>query len=419
MRRSAISFQRSALGFLFPRARVTAREGLRLQVGGRKRSAPDNARRMRPLFIISDLEMGGAQKVVLTVLRHLARNVVNPELALVSGKGPLSVDLPKGTPIHELNAGRVRYAPLKVLKLCWSLRPDVVISTVGHLNILLLLLRPFLPTHTAVVIREANTPSIRLLYTRHPRVYGLAYRALYPLCDRLICNCSHMRDDMIAHFGFPPQRITVIPNPVDVSKISLQILSAENPYQDGNVQVASVGRMEYQKGFDLLLKAFHRSRKIIRNLSLTLVGDGPRRKALETLSAELGISDAVTFVGEKKNPYPYMAHADFVVSSSRWEGSPNTVLESLACGTPVLAFNCPGGIAEIINDEKNGWLIPAEDWQGMSEKMVQIVMERSWSGMKGATLLPEKYLCGNVVVRWEDVLLEVVSRRGAKDPKGN
>jgi glycosyltransferase involved in cell wall biosynthesis len=368
---------------------------------------------MRPLFIVSDLEMGGAQRVVLTVIRHLRRSGFQPALALVSENGPLSSELPEDIPIHKLGAGRVRYAFLKILNLCRALKPDAVISTVGHLNLLLLSLKYFLPRHTAVIVREANTPSIRLQHTRHPHLYRAAYRGLYPLCDRLICNCSYMKEDMSSHFGFPPARISVIPNPVDMEKISGELRSAESPYPGKDIQIASVGRLDHQKGFDLLLKAFQKSREKIRNMRLTIVGDGPQRKALEKHAAELAVLDAVVFAGQKKNPFPYMAHADFVVSSSRWEGSPNTVLESLACGTPVLAFDCPGGTAEIIDNEKNGWLIPAGNWQRMGDKITQVVIEKSWQAMKGGSLLPEKHLCENVVCQWEEVL-RTASRKDAK-----
>jgi glycosyltransferase involved in cell wall biosynthesis len=360
---------------------------------------------IRPLFIISDLEMGGAQRVVLTITRHLKRRGLQPELALVSENGPLSCELPDDIPVHRLKARRVRYAFSKILRLCRALQPDAVISTVGHLNILLLLSKPFLPRHTAVIVREANTPSIRLLHTRHPSLYRLAYRTLYPLCDRLICNCSYMKKDMCAHFGVSSSRTWVVPNLVDVEGITNKVLSAENPYHDNAIQLAAVGRMDHQKGYDLLLRAFQKSLKLLRNnIRLTLVGDGPQRHSLVGLARQLGISESVSFAGQKKNPYPYMAHADLTVSSSRWEGSPNVVLESLACGTPVLAFDCPGGTAEIIGDGRNGWLVPAGNWKRMGEKIAQTVTEKSWLAMKGKDLLPPKHRCENVVEQWVGIL---------------
>lgn len=350
--------------------------------------------------------MGGAQRVILNVLRHLNGNGIHPELALVSERGPLSGELPHGIPIHRLRAGRVRYAWTKILRLCRALQPDVVISTVVHLNILLLLLKPFMPRNMAVVIREANTPSIRLKHTRHPKLYGFSYRTFYPFSDRIVCNCRFMKADLISNFGTPPNRISVIRNPVDVKRLSSQILSEANPYPPGRIHLASVGRLHDQKGFDLLLRSFAHCLKKIPSVHLTIVGDGPERKRLRRMAVDLGISEEVTFAGQKPYPYSYMAHADFLICSSRWEGSPNAVLESLACGTPVLAFDCPGGTKEILEENRNGWLVPAGDWEAMGEKMVRIITEKSWSAMKGKKLLPEEYLIENVVKRWEEVLQE-------------
>jgi glycosyltransferase involved in cell wall biosynthesis len=184
-----------------------------------------------------------------------------------------------------------------------------------------------------------------------------------------------------------------------------QIRAEKNPYCGPEIQIVSVGRLNYQKGFDLLLRAFHRCHGRLSNTRLTVVGEGPEEGSLRMLAQEYGISGAVSFVGQKMNPFPYMVHADFLVLSSRWEGSPNTVLEALGCGTPVLAFDCPGGTAEIITEGKNGWLVPAEDWEGLAERMIRIVEGKAWSGLKGGNLVPERHRCGNVVHQWEAVLV--------------
>lgn len=371
----------------------------------------DTAAVMRPLFIVSDLEVGGAQRVVVTVLRHLSRKGHKPHLAVVTQKGPLSSDLPGEITTHELKARRVRFSFIRVLRLCWAIRPDVVISTVGHLNILLLLLKPFMPKGTAVVIREANTPSIRLKHTRHPRLYGFCYRNFYPFSDKLVCNCRYMKEDLVSHFGAASNRISVIQNPVDVKRISSQILSETDPYPPDRIHIVSVGRLQYQKGFDLLLRSFKQCLGNISGVHLTIVGEGPERDRLRSMTADLGISEEVTFTGQKQPPFAYMAHADFLVCASRWEGSPNAVLESLACGTPVLAFDCPGGVSEIVEEGRNGWLVPAEDINGMTEKMSEIIAERSWLGMKGRNLLPSEYLIENVIRRWEDVLQKIMEEK--------
>ena len=84
-------------------------------------------------------------------------------------------------------------------------------------------------------------------------------------------------------------------------------------------------------------------------------------KKLKKLASELGLSTQVAFKGFVQNPYPYMAQADLFVLSSRYEGCPNAVLEAMACGTPVVAFRCKGGMDEIIDDGVNGWLAEPEN----------------------------------------------------------
>jgi glycosyltransferase involved in cell wall biosynthesis len=365
--------------------------------------------RLRPLFILADLEAGGAQRVILTVLRHLNRSAFDPHLAIVSKSGPLVEEIPGNVRIHDLKIGRVRYALPSILMLCRSLRPETVVSTLGHLNLALLAGKPFFPRTSRLVVREANTPSLRLRHTKRPAMYGFLYRALYPLADRVICNSQYMRKDVLEQLTLRLPKTVIIPNPVDMERIEKKVHGGGNPYSDHQVErhLVAVGRLNYQKGFDLLLRAFKKSMEGIPNLHLTIVGDGPEAKSLTRLADRLGILEAVTFAGHQDNPYPFMAHADLLVSSSRWEGLPNVVLESLACGTPVLAFDCPGGTREIIRDGENGWLVPLPDLDAMSGRMVSVARGEDKLALTGGALLPSEYHCRNVVEKYERLLVSV------------
>ncbi len=360
----------------------------------------------RCLFILADLEPGGAQRVILTVLRHLDPEVFDPYLAVVDSMGPMAIDIPREVEVHRLGGSRVRYSLPALYLVIRKLRPQVVVSTLGHLNLALLATRELLPQSTRLLVREANTPSVRLKQTSHPRLYQWAYQRLYPLADRVICNASFMKDDLVERFSIPPEKIAIIPNPVDRERIGVRLAGKKNPYQVGEVRLVSVGRLNRQKGVDLLLRAMQEVSNDLPELRLTVVGAGEERKALEVLTRQLGLDRVVTFVGHQDNPYPFMAHADLFVSSSRYEGSPNAVLESLACGTPVLAFDCPGGTREIITEGRNGWLVPAEDTRAMAAKLVEVVRNRAWETMDSRNLLPEAFECGNAVKAYEDVLLE-------------
>ena len=206
----------------------------------------------------------------------------------------------------------------------------------------------------------------------------------------------------------------MIPNPVDIKKIHESLENSPSPYKPGSIHLVSVGRLNYQKGYDLLLKILKQCLEKVKELHLTIMGEGSEEKSLKKMAAELELGDSVCFIGHQDNPYPFMNHADLFISSSRWEGLPNAVLESLACGTPVLAFDCPGGTNEIIVDDKNGWLVPSEDIEAMSGKIVALVRQKKWLKFKNEVLLPEKFICENVVRSYEKIMIksnsDIISR---------
>jgi glycosyltransferase involved in cell wall biosynthesis len=359
----------------------------------------------RVLFILADLGPGGAQRVILRLLNHLRGDNIEYHLAIIRSQGLLRKEIPGHLPLHDLKARRVRYAPLKILSLCRSLQPSVIVSTLGHLNVSLLMLKPFLPRRTRLIVREANTPSVRLQHTSAPFLYRFLYRRTYPLADRVICNSDYMRRDLVEGFSLPPVKIRVISNPVDTVRIEEEIKKVGSPYDQGNRNLVSVGRLHYQKGFDLLLRAFEKAAQRDPRLRLTLVGDGSELARLKKLAGRLSVGAKVVFAGHQDNPFPYMHCADLFISSSRWEGSPNTVLESLACGTPVLAFDCPGGTAEILREGENGWLVQQGDWQGLGQKITDVIdVKRKLK----RELLPEQYKIENVIAMWEGMFADLM-----------
>ena len=362
--------------------------------------------KLRPLFILADLEAGGAQGVILTVIRHLNRQNFEPHLGIIKKDGPRAKEIPDNVHIHDLGVSRVRYALPSIIRLCRTLRPDTVVSTLGHLNLSLLAVKSFLPQHTCLIVREANTPSIRIQYTRYPILYRFLYQRLYPLADRVICNSKYMQKDLVNSFPLPVENTIVIPNPVDSERIDQFLLDGHNPYRSGRYHLVSVGRLNYQKGFDLLLKAFDKSLKKVPDLHLTIVGEGSEEEFLKRLADNLGVMESITFTGHRENPFPFMAYADLFISSSRWEGLPNAVLESLACDTPVLAFDCPGGTGEIIRQGKNGWLVPSRDFGAMGDKIVELAKSNQCQDLQTGSLLPEEYGCQNVVKQWEELLMK-------------
>lgn len=324
----------------------------------------------RLLFVLPHLQPGGAERVSTALLRGLSRERFELHLALVSAHGDLLARVPEDVAVHDLAAGRVRRAPIPVVRLVRRLRPDVVFSTLAYLNFGLLLLRSTLPARTPLVVREAVAASQQIADYPRERVWAAGYRWLYPRADAIVCPARVVIDDLVRNFGCPQERMRYIPNPVDVDALRTAAASAPSPFSGPGPHLLGVGRLEPQKGFDLLIDAFAAlaaSGGPLARAQLWIAGEGAERGALAARATQRGLADRVHLVGFLPDPYPWMRHADLFVLSSRWEGLPNVVLEVLACGTPVVAFDSPGGAREILHDVAASRLVPAGDSSALSD----------------------------------------------------
>ena len=137
-----------------------------------------------------------------------------------------------------------------------------------------------------------------------------------------------------------------------------------------------------QKGFDILIESFFYVKQRHPSARLVILGEGlgiqNQRNILEAKVAALGLEKAVLMPGHDDNPYKFMSRCAVFVSSSRWEGLPNAVLEAMACGATLVATDCPGATEEeSIEHGKNGWLVPTEDVLALADA-IDKVLSGNW-----------------------------------------
>jgi glycosyltransferase involved in cell wall biosynthesis len=326
--------------------------------------------KIKILWVLPSLAGGGAERVVVTLLRHLDRDRFESSLAVVNMQNAIYLgDLPGDVELLDLKCKRVRYALPRILMLVRKRRPDIVFSTLGHLNLAIAFLKPLLPKCTHYVAREASVVSkVRYLH-RWPRLVSWLYRCLYRRFDRIICQSQPMLEDLLNTYNLPPGKALVIPNPIDVElvrKRSLETFQLSGFHQDRfNVVVA--GRLSHEKGMDVLLQAVAMCGDI--PINVVVLGEGMLRQDLENQAHVLGVSNRVKFIGFQPNPYPYFACADLFVLSSHVEGFPNVVMEALICGTPVVATPCAEMLTQILGDGANGWLAERIDAGALAEAL--------------------------------------------------
>ncbi len=302
------------------------------------------------LFIVPTLRGGGAERVVVTLVRHLDPTRFEATLAVVDTRDAVyRKDVPDDVEFVDLECARVRHAIPKILRLVWRVRPDVVFSTLGNLNLVLAALRPFMPRRTAFIGREATIVSERLKEFERPALWRLAYRALYPRFDAVVCQSRYMQKDLVEKHGLPIAKTVVINNPVDLERIAADLPAQRRRHRETGepLRLVAAGRLSDVKRFDLLLDALALLRDL--NIQLTILGDGPLMADLRRQIARLALDRSVTLLGFRSDPHKYFAESDALVLSSRYEGFPNVVLEALACGIGVITTPAVGGVSEIVS----------------------------------------------------------------------
>lgn len=302
--------------------------------------------RPRVVFVLPALTAGGAERVLITLMNGIDRTEFAPAMLCVNDGGPLRYLAGDELPFRSLSSTghlRVLHAIPRLYRALRDMKPDIVVSTMAHMNFVILLLRPFFP-RTRFIVREAITPSFILkLHPLLKPAVAAAYALLYPMAFRVISPAQMIRDEFIKIFRMNPRKHVLLPNPVDAEKMRGDGRAAP-PLPPGTVRFVAAGRLNNQKGFDRLIDILPR---IQGDWHLTILGEGEERAALAAQIEKLNLQSRVSLPGFSPNPWPLYAAADALLLPSRCEGMPNVALESLCCGTPVIAMEEAGGIVEI------------------------------------------------------------------------
>lgn len=203
----------------------------------------------------------------------------------------------------------------------------------------------------------------------------LLIKIFYKQADLIIPVSKKLEEDCKKIVGTKVP-IYHIPNMYPIDEIKSKAnepLPEKFNFLENKKYIINVGSLCYQKGQDLLIKAYSKLSDIKDNYNLVLVGRGPDKDKLVNLTNELGLNDRVIFIDFQNNPYPFIKHAEIFVLSSRYEGFPNVLMEAMICGVPVVSFDCPTGPNEIIDNEVDGILVSNIDETQLSYSIQNLV----------------------------------------------
>jgi glycosyltransferase involved in cell wall biosynthesis len=339
------------------------------------------------IFILVNMGDGGAERTAINLLNHLQQYGIDAKIGLIKKEGDAYsvpnrqiIDIPES---HNeklfkfLSKLRVKkldflYYIYRIKSIISFERPDVIMSfNYGPHFATYFALKLIKGEKPIWIVREGTNAAFELKnnwkYRLLPKVFNSA--------DGIIAISNGIKDGLMHNFNIISEKIEVIYNPVDLvdikekSKNYLKNLP-QKPY------LLAVGRLVYEKGFDILINAF-RDIAMNYNINLVILGEGPLKSVLKNQVLSLNLGDRVLFMGFQKNPYPFFSSAEAFILSSRSEGFAHVIVEALACRTPVISSDCKYGPNEILQNGKYGILYPPEDITALREAIKYIHKEKN------------------------------------------
>ncbi len=325
----------------------------------------------RILYVITDLEVGGAERCLVRLATHMHRLGWRVAVCSLMPAGALAGQLAAaGIRCCQLGLTGWWHLPAAAMRLACLMaqfRPAIVHTFLFHANVLARLVARSLGVSAVV-------GSVRVA---EPRRWHLAAETLTArLADRLVCVSRTVAEYMVERAHVPGRLIEVIPNGVDVEHFAqAQPISREQLGVPADAPLLiSVARLDEQKGWDTLLAALARASSAVPGVYLAAVGDGPLRGQLQRLAERLGIRDRLVLLGRRDDVPQLLRAADLFVLASRWEGMPNALLEAMAAGLPVLA-TAAHGCSELISDGATGRLVPVGDAAALGNAIIQLLTD--------------------------------------------
>jgi len=335
------------------------------------------------VFILPSLAVGGAERNLIRIANNLFDQGVNIHFLVISGGSDNGEHLNPDIPLTFLNKKRVSTSILALYSFLQASKPTTLLSTLTHLNIVVMIVRGFLVRPPKIILRVECVLSQMIAdeSLNHTifSIYPFFIKRFFKKADKLIAISKGVKHDLNTNFKVPLSKIEIIYNPAIPDNIGEYLkglieealLEKKRNYQ----LIFGVGRLTRQKGFDTLIRAFHHLNDT--RTQLVIIGEGSERKNLEKLISDLNCEDRVFLIGEVSNPFKYMKLADVFVMSSRYEGFGNVLVEALASGAEAVATDCLSGPSEILNSGKYGRLVPIDDHELMSDAIKEALYGKS------------------------------------------
>jgi glycosyltransferase involved in cell wall biosynthesis len=335
-------------------------------------------------FLIESLDGGGSEKVFKNLTNYISSNTnIIIELVLVKKKGVFLKDLNKNIKIIDLKSNRTLFAFFPLIKYLKKTNSDAIISTLLHMNILLTIANLFVRNKKKIIIRESSTPSVLINEVYHSLVFKKIFKFFlfffYKKQKNIICPSQGVAEDLQNTFKVKKNNIKVIYNPINFHDIDInknKIIS-ENFFKSSSKMIISIGRLDRYKNHIDLLEVFNQIYKKF-DIKLSLFGNGPEKNNLDEFIKKNNLSNYVRIFNFNDNPYKYLNKSHIFVSTSIFEGFPNSLLEAVCMGKICISYDCESGPKEIFENNKYGHLINLFDKDALKKTLLKLIANNNF-----------------------------------------
>lgn len=341
---------------------------------------------------IPSLEYGGAERVTSYIVNHLCNKY---EVILFTSKSATE----KEYPINEKIQRYVLNSRIELKNKLIEFEPDICIIMFAPMGIKLV------PTlrklRIPFIISERNDPQ----HFAGKKITKYLYQYYMKYADGVVFQ-TH---DVVNYYKPKLKNVfcKVIYNPIDFTNFPHKNKSREK-------KIVNVGRLHPQKNQKLLIEAFSRISKKYPDYTLEIYGEGELRNFLQTQINDLGMNDKIFLKGSTKNVLKYVNNCEIFVLSSDFEGLPNSLLEAMALGMPVISTDCPcGGPKEMIKTGVNGILVPVKNIDKLSSNMELLISNKKIREDLSVNAEKIRYILDSdkILQQWENFCIEVLRRR--------
>lgn len=355
------------------------------------------------LLVIGGLSFGGAERVITNLANSLAKNGDEVILTGIFYKKPAYELDDRVTFINGINGGNTLISMVKLRKLMMKVNPDIVLTFLTHINIATLIAG--IGLKIPIVISERNDP----IKTPKEKTRRILRKLIYPLADGYVFQTK----EAMTFFGDKfIDKSTIIPNPLYIDNS----LSKNWDSLPKIKRLISVGRLVPQKRHDQVISVFKEILNELKdnNYILEIWGSGPEMDNLLNLIKELNLENNVFLMGESKEIHLEMSKAELFIMYSKFEGMPNSLMEAMALGLPVISSDCEsGGPRFLIDNDENGILTPLDDIVQLKKNIISLLENRKHRINLGlnAKEISIKLNSDKINSQWRNYLLNLINEK--------